>query len=94
MKPTVAVEALPAHKSRTLWLNLLVLVVAVATLPEVQAIPAPGWVPKMLAAVAAVGNIVLRLYTVQPVALTTQPTVAEAPAPPDHLPAPGRPSIR
>lgn len=92
-KATVAVEAKPAHRSSTLWANLLVLIVAIATLPEVQAIPAPEWVPKVLAAAAAIGNIVLRFITVQPVAMSTQPTVAAAPAPPDHLPVPRPPSI-
>lgn len=92
-KPTVSVEAKPAHRSSTLWLNALVLIVAITTLPEVQAIPAPAWVPRVLAAVAAVGNIVLRLYTVQPVAMATQPTVGAAPAPPDQVPLAGRPRI-
>lgn len=96
-KPTVAVEAKPAHRSLTILFNLALAATAIVALPEWDALRAvvtfPEWLDRALLIVGIAGNGVLRLRTTQPVALATQPTVAEAPAPPDYLPLPGRPRL-
>lgn len=85
-KPTVAVEAKPAHRSLTILFNLALAVTAIVALPEWDALRAviafPEWLDRGLLIVGIAGNGILRLRTTQPVVMSTEPKVAEAPAPP------------
>lgn len=81
MKPTVAVEAKPWYRSRVVWANLIAALVAIAA--ELQnALPLPEQVSTYVVAAVAVANVILRFVSVQPVTVSAQPQVAEAPAPP------------
>lgn len=85
-KPTVAVEAKPWRRSATILFNVALAATAIVALPEWNAlrevIAFPAWLDRGLLVAGIVGNAVLRFRTVQPITAGTQPTVAEAPAPP------------
>lgn len=57
-----------AWKSRTIWLNLVALVLAVLTLPQFNAVVPPDWLP-MIGSVVASLNIVLRFFGGNPLTL-------------------------
>lgn len=96
-KPTVAVEAKPAHRSATILFNLALAATAIVALPEWNALREvlafPDWLDRALLVTGIVGNGVLRFRTTQPVTASTTPTTAAAPAPPDRLPTAGPPRL-
>lgn len=61
-------KAKPWYKSRTMWFNLLNVVLMIASLTEIITIIPVEWVDYWLAAVA-VGNILLRMDTSRPLVL-------------------------
>lgn len=56
-----------AFLSKTIYFNLIVLVLAILTLPEFVAVIPVGFLP-YLGIITAVGNIILRAITGQPLA--------------------------
>lgn len=72
--------------SRTFWVNAVALVVAVLSATEVAVIVPPRWL-SLYGAFLAAGNVVLRTYTVRPVAMIlpgeTVPVEVKRIGPPD-----------
>ena len=53
-------------ESKTLWLNVAAIIIALLAMPEVVGILPVTWLP-YIAAITAVLNVIVRMYTTQPI---------------------------
>jgi hypothetical protein len=84
---TVEYFGISIFSSRTFWLNLVALVVAILSATDVAAIIPARFLP-LASAIIAAGNICLRLVTVRPAVLIAPGTTAAVLVPKLDPPAP------
>ncbi len=72
MPETVSYRAISILSSKTMWFNLITLVLSILSMTEFQNVLPKETVAVITGTVLPVGNMILRLYSVRPVALFDQ----------------------